>query len=92
MIGQLNYLEKGTRPDIAFQFHQCARYSEEPKVEHGQAVRWLGRYIAATADEGLIIEPVDTKGLKVCVDSDFAGLWDKLDTSNRDTTDRAMVI
>ena len=85
VIGQLNYLEKGTRPDIAFQSHQCARYSADPKVEHGQAVRWLGRYIAATADEGLIIEPDESKGLEVYVDSDFAGLWDKLDTSNRDT-------
>ena len=54
-------------------------------MEHGQAVRWLGRYIAATADEGLIIEPDESKGLEVYVDSDFAGLWDKLDTSNRDS-------
>ena len=85
VIGQLNYLEKETRLDVAFQTHQCARYSESPKVEHGQAMRWLGWYIAATADERLIIESDDTKGLEVYVDSDFAGLWDKLDTSNWDS-------
>ena len=73
VIGKMNYLEKGTRIDIAFQTHQCARYIVNPKLEHGSAVKWLGRYIKATANHGLIIELDDTKGLEVFVDSDFAG-------------------
>ena len=27
IIGQLNFLEKSTRPDIAYAIHQCARFS-----------------------------------------------------------------
>ena len=27
-IGKLNYLERGTRPDIAYAVHQCARFSK----------------------------------------------------------------
>ena len=38
-----------------------------------------------TVDRGLTIEPDDSKGLEVFVDSDFAGLWDRNDTDNRDT-------
>jgi Reverse transcriptase (RNA-dependent DNA polymerase) len=30
IIGKLNYLEKSTRPDIAYAVHQCARFSENP--------------------------------------------------------------
>lgn len=30
VIGKLNYLEKGTRPDISYATHQCARFVEQP--------------------------------------------------------------
>ena len=38
-----------------------------------------------TVNRSLTIEPDDTKGLEVFVDSDFAGLWDRIDIDNRDT-------
>jgi hypothetical protein len=38
VIGKLNYLEKGSRSDISYVSHQCARHSETPKVEHGEAI------------------------------------------------------
>ena len=41
VIGKLNYLEKATRSDISYAVHQCARFVSDPKVEHGDAVRWL---------------------------------------------------
>lgn len=34
VIGKLNYLEKSTRPDIAYAVHQCARFASNPKIEH----------------------------------------------------------
>ena len=34
IIGKLNYLEKGTRSDIAYITHQCARFTSDPKREH----------------------------------------------------------
>ncbi len=35
MIGKLNYLEKGTRSDISYIVHQCARFTDDPKESHG---------------------------------------------------------
>jgi hypothetical protein len=85
VIGKLNYLEKGSRPDIAYIVHQCARFSTDPKVEHGKAVRWLGRYLKGTRDKGLILKPNPSKSLEVFVDADFAGNWDKEETWDPDT-------
>jgi hypothetical protein len=45
VIGKLNYLEKSSRSDIAYIIHQLARFSSDPKKEHGQALRWLGHYL-----------------------------------------------
>jgi len=45
MIGQKHFLEKSTRPDIAYAVHQCGR---------------IGRYLMATRSEGLILEPTNS--------------------------------
>jgi hypothetical protein len=75
IIGKLNYLEKSTRPDIAYAVHQCARFSADPKKEHGDAIKWLCRYLCATKDKGLILNPDMDASFDVYVDSDFAGNW-----------------
>jgi hypothetical protein len=76
VIGKLNYLEKCTRPDIAYAVHQCARFSIDPRKEHGEAVRRIGRYLKATRDKGIIIALQD-EDFKVFADSDFSGNWNK---------------
>ena len=86
IIGKLNYLEKGSRPDIAYAVHQCARFCENPREEHGKAVNWLCRYLKGTATKGLVLRPDDTKGLEVYVDASFVGDWDpKNALTDRDT-------
>ena len=80
VIGKLNYLERGSRSDISYAVHQCARFCSDPKKEHGQAVRWLGRYLRHTRNKGTILKPNLNKGLEVYVDADFAGNFDKTDT------------
>jgi hypothetical protein len=85
VIGKMNYLEKGSRPDIAYATHQCARFSSCPKKEHGEAVRWLARYLKGTRDKGTILRPDPTRGLEVFVDADFAGNWNKEEYEDRDT-------
>ena len=57
VIGMLNYLEKGSRSDIAYATHQCARFVDNPKVEHGKAVRWLVKYLLGTRNKGMIFHP-----------------------------------
>jgi flagellar biosynthesis regulator FlbT len=80
VIGKLNYLERGTRADILYITHQCARYAVSPKKEHSEAIKWLGSYLKGTRDKGLILRPDRQSGLEVFVDADFVGNWDALDT------------
>jgi hypothetical protein len=41
VIGKLNFLEKSTRPEIAYAVHQCARFASNPKQSHANAVKYL---------------------------------------------------
>jgi hypothetical protein len=83
VIGKLNYVEKCTRPDISVAVHQCARFQADPKVEHGNALKWLGRYLLGTKDKGMVYHPTE-QSFDCFVDADFAGNWDK-DTAEFDT-------
>jgi hypothetical protein len=76
MIGKLGYLKEGTRSDIAYIVHQCARFCERPKEEH-EAIRWLARYLKGTRDKGMTFKADLSQGLEVFVDADFAGNWDR---------------
>jgi hypothetical protein len=79
VIGKLNYLEKGSRPDISHATHQCVWFCEDPKKEHGDAVHWLGRYLKGNKDKGIKFKPDTSRSLEVFVDVDVdvAGNWDK---------------
>lgn len=86
IIGKLNYLEKATRSDISYTVHQCARFVSDPRKEHGDAVRWLGRYLKGTRDKGTILHPMPNRDLEVYVDASFCGDWDpKTAAEDRDT-------
>ena len=39
VIDKMNYLEEGSRSELAYAIYQCARYSTDPCKEHGDAVR-----------------------------------------------------
>jgi hypothetical protein len=75
-IGKLNYLEKGNRSDLAYAVHQCARFSTDPKVEHGNAIQWIRRYLVGAKTLGTFFKPNPAKGLEVFVDASFPGCWD----------------
>lgn len=66
------YLEKSTRPEIAQAVHQCARVQANPTVEHGKALKWVGRYLLKTKDRGMILRPME-KSFEVYADAGFAG-------------------
>jgi hypothetical protein len=76
VIGKLHYLVAGSRSEIAYAVHQCARFSHAPTMEHAKAVKWIGRYLKGTTHEGTILRPDKSKQLEVYVDADFAGNWD----------------
>ncbi|GKC39649.1 hypothetical protein Tco_1052033 [Tanacetum coccineum] len=52
MIGSLLYL-MASRPDIMFRVCLCARFQEDPKTSHLEAVKRIFRYIKGTTHLGL---------------------------------------
>ena len=77
VVGKMNYLEKCSRPDISSAVHQCARFVADPKVEHGKALKWIGRYLAASKDKGIIYSPKASAGFEVYVDASFCNNWEQ---------------
>jgi hypothetical protein len=75
VVGMLLYLAGHTRPDIAYAVNCCARYMFCPKRSHELALKRIGRYLKATRDRGLVLNP--TKELKISCypDADFAGMY-----------------
>lgn len=85
IIGKLNFLEKSTRPEIAFATHQAARFSSDPREPHTRAVHRIGRYLAGTSDKGIIMKPTHLD-FQVYADADYSGLWDRRTAQDDPTT------
>jgi hypothetical protein len=76
VIGKANFLEKSTRPDIAVAVHQCVRFLSDPKQCHADAVRYFGKYLQGTKEEGIYLDP-NNKSFECWVDADFLGQYIK---------------
>ena len=76
-VGKLNYLGQTTRPDIMYAVHQVAKYSADPRQEHGEAIIYIIKYLKATRHIGLHFKPNASKGFQCYCDADFAGNWNK---------------
>ncbi|GJZ56369.1 hypothetical protein Tco_0611562 [Tanacetum coccineum] len=72
MIGSLLYLT-ASRPNIMFSVCLCARFQEDPKTSHLEAVKRIFRYIKGTTHLGLWYPKVSGIETIVYVDSDHAG-------------------
>eukprot|EP00978_Attheya_sp_CCMP212_P023502 scaffold72215_cov47-Attheya_sp.AAC.2 len=77
IVGNLNFLEKSTRPDISYATHMVAQFSEDPRESHHAAILHIGQYLLSTRARGLILKPNPTLSLEVFVDADFSGNWNK---------------
>jgi hypothetical protein len=73
IVGKINFLEKGSRPEIAYSVHQCARFSEFPRESHAEAVLHIRWYLMLTREQGIIFDPNDGKSFEVYADTDFCG-------------------
>jgi hypothetical protein len=76
VVGMLLYLAGHTRPDIAYAVNCAARYMFCPRKSHEEALKRIGRYLKATRNRGLVINP-STNVLKIDAypDADFAGMY-----------------
>ncbi|GJU94286.1 copia protein [Tanacetum coccineum] len=72
MIGSLLYLT-ASRPDIMFSVCLCARFQEDPKTSHLEAVKRIFRYIKGTTHLGLWYPKGSDIETIVYADSDHAG-------------------
>lgn len=88
VIGKLNYLEKSTRPDIAYAVHQCARFSANPRIEHTKAVKLIGRYLKKTKEKGITCH-VKRESILCYADAGFAGDWDPIIAEHDNSTARS---
>jgi len=75
MVGMLLYLAGHSRPDITYAVNCAARYMFCPKHSHELALKRIGRYLKATRNHGLVLNP--SKELKIddYPDADFAGMY-----------------
>ena len=87
VIGKLNYLEKCTRPDLAFSVHQCARFASNPRRSHAEAVERIGHYLYNNKEQGIMVHPDTSNENFICwADAAFAGEWNKETALNDPTT------
>ncbi|KAL7530645.1 hypothetical protein ACHAXR_003612 [Thalassiosira sp. AJA248-18] len=73
----LLYLAGHSRPDIAYAYavNSAARYMICPKRSHEEALKRIGRYLKATRDRGLVLNPTgNILKIDAYPDADFAGL------------------
>jgi hypothetical protein len=75
IVGMLLYLSTNTRPDISFAVSQVGRFCSNPKQSHAAAIKTIVRYLAGTADKGMILHPRGDLKLELFCDADFAGLY-----------------
>ena len=72
-IGWLNLLEKSMCPNISFATNQCEQLPKEPRAPHGTVVNVSVKYLGATKNNRLVLDPKKTQRLEVYADSDF--IW-----------------
>jgi len=90
VIGKMNFLEKSTRPELACAAHQCARFCTGPKKSHAEAVKRIGRYLLATKDKVIILDP-NGNSFDCWIDASHAGEWKRKDAMNDPTTAKSRI-
>ena len=74
-MGKLNYLGQTTRLDILYAVHQAAKYSSDPRLEHGATIVYIVKYLKVTCCIGLRFKPDTSKVFQCCCNADFAANW-----------------
>ena len=59
--------------------HQCAMFSNSPRLIHGRALQKIGNYLSETITRGIIYDPNKNHGIECYVDADFAEGWERDD-------------
>ncbi|KAL7474401.1 hypothetical protein ACHAW6_000373, partial [Cyclotella cf. meneghiniana] len=65
VTGTLNYGSQTTCSDILFVTHQRSKYASDPRLEYGEDILYLVRYLNMTCDLGLKFSLTQLKDLNV---------------------------
>ncbi|KAL7481129.1 hypothetical protein ACHAW6_006810 [Cyclotella cf. meneghiniana] len=76
-VGKLNYLGQTSGPDIQYTTHMVAKYSSNPKQEHGQAISYIVRYLIKSCNLGLHFNLDASKSIYCYAVTDYIGEWNK---------------
>ena len=77
------YLEGSKRPDIAYAFHQCTRFSHKPRLSYESSLKYIGRYLKGARTTGIIMWPdIFHMNMNLYADADFAGMFAAEDKSD----------
>ena len=60
LLGELQFLANGTRPDIAFAVNRLASYTANPSLQHVTALKRILRYLSGTKDLGITYSKTST--------------------------------
>ncbi|KAL7475502.1 hypothetical protein ACHAW6_001413, partial [Cyclotella cf. meneghiniana] len=75
VTGILNYVGQTMCSDILFATHQIAKYSSDPRQEHGEAMLYSVQYLNKTCHLGIKCYPDPTQGCECYCDADFLRNW-----------------
>ena len=73
VFGMLMYLLKGSLPDLAFPVHQCVRYSADPRIPHGAAIKYMTKYLVSTRTKGTVLKLNLSRTVELYVDANLFG-------------------
>jgi hypothetical protein len=77
LVGALQYLVRGTRPDVAFAVRTLAKYCHCHTKEHWMLAKRVLKYLVGTKDYGLAYDIIEARGyekptIEAWCDSDYA--------------------
>lgn len=94
MVGSLQWLSSGTRPDISFAVSEVGRHSSAPTTMHMTAVKRIFRYLNGTRDLGILYGSGDSSAepLVLFSDASWGGVVDgKVEEFRRSHTGYAVL-
>ena len=62
LLGELQFLANGTRPDIAFTVNRLAAYTANPSIQHHSALKRILRYLAMKFRYSILEKPLHPTG------------------------------
>ena len=63
VVGKLNYIAQCTHPELMYSVNSCARFSSNPRKEHGEALEYIAKYLKDHVDDGIQLTPSAQPGI-----------------------------